>query len=466
MRALAAAPIAYVLALILSKAAGFVMLPLVTSSLSVADYARLEVLASVADVAGMICGLGLADAFFRLGTGGDSQCRERRRAELLGCAVLAAALLLALGQGGLSLADAWGFETTPAMRFLAVSVALTAAIELPLGWLRSEGRAWRYATIFMLRTLLQCGLGAALLLQGFGVDGLFAGAAIADLAASILLIILQVRASGLRWPRELLLPALRYGGPLALGGIAGFALGSLDRWFLVAAVPAIELAQYGLAVKFGALVVVAMQPFGLWWYPRRLAVLDQTDGAAQSACAVGVGLTLLWCGAACVAVASPLVMRVLLPIDYLGARDWVPYLAICFALHETASLVNVGSYRGTTGLKPMMVNWVGAGAALIGYAVAIPYMGAAGAILATVIAHGLRVILFMAIGRKTAPLAYPWRGPALAVGALLAVIALKPADSSLAQDLGWCAGVILPLSVVLLRAALPFLPSRIIRHAT
>lgn len=466
MRALAAAPIAYMLALILSKAAGFVMLPLVTSTLSVAEYARLEVLASVADLAGMICGLGLADAFFRFGASGDAADRDRRRAALLGCALLAAALLLALGQAGLSLATVYGAEATPAMRFLAVSVALTAAIELPLGWLRSEGRAWRYASIFIMRTLLQCGLGALFLTQGFGVDGLFAGAAVADVIASAILVALQWRASGLRWPGAMLAPALRYGGPLALGGIAGFALGSLDRWFLVAAVPAIELAHYGLAVKFGALVVVAMQPFGLWWYPRRLAVLNQPDGAAQSARAVGAGLTLLWCGAACVSAATPLVMRALLPEEYLGARDWVPYLAVCFALHETASLVNVGSYRGQTGVKPMMVNWVGAGAALIGYAIAIPLMGAAGAILATALAHGLRVILFLSIGRKTAPLDYPWRGAAVAAVVLLLLITLKPTSASLAQDLGWAALVILPLSAVLLRTALPFLPARSLRHAT
>jgi O-antigen/teichoic acid export membrane protein len=465
MRALAAAPIAYVLALILSKAAGFVMLPLVTSSLSVADYARLEVLSSVADIAGVICGLGLADAFFRYGGGGDGD-RDRRRAALLGCAVLAAALLLIIGQAGLSLASAVGFEATPAMRFLAISVALTAAIETPLGWLRSEGRAWRYATIFILRTLLQCGLGAVLLMQGYGVDGLLAGAAAADLAASALLVALKGREVGLRWPGAMLAPALRYGGPLALGGIAGFALGSLDRWFLAASVPAIELAHYGLAVKFGALVVVAMQPFGLWWYPRRLAVLNEADGAQRSARAVGAGLIVLWCGAACVAATAPLAMRALLPVDYLGAREWVPYLAICFALHETASLVNVGSYRGATGLKPMMVNWAGAIVALIGYAVTIPLMGAAGAILATAVAHGLRVALFLAIGRKTAPLDYPWRGPAFAVAVLIALITLKPADATLAEDLACAALVITPLAILLLRTLLPFLPGRSLRHAT
>ena len=466
MRALAAAPLAYILALVLSKAAGFVMLPLVTGSLSVADYARLEVLASIADLAGMICGLGLADAFFRFAAASPAEERPKRSAELLGCALIAAGLLLALGQGGLSLLAHLGLETTPALRFLAVSVALTAAIELPLGWLRSEGRAWRYATIFILRTALQCGVSAALLLRGHGVDGMFFAAALADAAAAILLIALQIRSVGVRWPGAVLWRAVRYGGPLALGGIAGFALGSLDRWFLAAAVPAVELAHYGLAVKFGALVVVVMQPFGLWWYPRRLSVLEQVDGAARSAQMVGAGLILLWSGAACVAAAAPLAMRLLLPEDYLGARAWVPWLALCFALHETASLINVGSYRGQTGMRPMLVNWAGAEIALVGYAVAIPLIGAAGAVLATLLAHGLRIALFLKIGRALAPISYPWRGAALAAGALALLIAVKPGQASLNEDVIWACLIILPLCAGLIRFGLTLAPSRSLRHAT
>ncbi len=466
MRALAAAPIAYVLALVLSKAAGFIMLPLVTSALSVSDYARLEVLASVADVASMICGLGLADAFFRFATSGADADRGRRCGELLGCAILVAALLLALGQGGLSVLTWFGGEASPAMRFLAFSVALTAAIELPLGWLRSAGMAWRYATVFLLRTLLQCGVGAALLMNGYGVDGMFAGAAVADLAAAAILLAMQIRAIGLRWPAASLAQALRYGGPLALGGIAGFALGSLDRWFLVTSVPAIELAHYGLAVKFGALVVVVMQPFGLWWYPRRLGVLDRVDGVATTERTVGLGLTLLWTGAACVAAAAPLAMRMLLPEDYLGARSWVPWLALCFALHETASMVNVGSYRGRSGARPMLVNWAGAGVALIGYAILIPLIGAAGAILATAIAHAIRVVLFLRLGGVSASISYPWRGAALAACALIAMIAAKPADASLQSDLTWAGAIILPLTLGLVRRALSTFPIRSFRHAT
>ncbi len=466
MRTLAAAPLAYILALVLSKGAGFLMLPLVTGSLSVAEYARLEVLASVADVASMICGLGLADAFFRFTARGEPAERDRHGAQLLGCAVLFAALLLMTGQLGLTVSAGYGFEVSPAMRFLAVSVALTAAIELPLGWLRGNGKAWSYALIFTGRTAVQCSVSAVLLLQGYGIDAVLAGAALADLVASTLLVGMQIRAIGFRWPGSALLQALRYGAPLAFGGIAGFALGSLDRWFLVSAVPAVDLAHYGLAVKFGALVIMVMQPFGLWWYPRRLATLELADGAARTARTVGGGLTLLWMGAACVAAAAPVAMRFLLPNEYLGARELVPWLALCFALHETASLVNVGSYRGTTGMRPMLVNWAGAAVALFGYAVAIPLIGTAGAILATAFAHSLRVILFLAIGRRTAPVAYPWRGAALGATALVGLAVMKPTDAGLTQDLTWAAAIILPLALAILWSAFQFRPAGKPSHAT
>lgn len=465
MRALLGGPAAYILALLLSKAAGFVMLPLVTRHLSVVDYARLEVLASVSDIAGIVCGLGFADAYYRFALGAAESERRPRAAMMLGAALLGAGLLLVTGQAGLGLAGGLGVEIPAALRLLAVSTALTAAIEVPLGHLRGAGRAWTYALVICGRTALQCGVGAALVLDGWGATGLFAGAAIADVTVSAALVALHIRAVGLRWPGALLPRALVYGGPLALGGIAGFALGSLDRWFLNAAVPPLELAHYGLAVKFGALVIVAMQPFGLWWYPRRMAVLAGPDGLAASARAVGLGLTLLWTGAAGVAAATPLAMRLLLPPDYLGAKAWVPWLAICFALHETASLVNVGGYLGRSGIRPMLINWGGAGVALVGYALTIPSLGVAGAILATLLAHSSRVALFLWTGRTVAPIAYPWRGAAPALIALPILILARPAETSLAGDLLWALLVGPPLWLPLARAALALAPGREARHA-
>jgi hypothetical protein len=111
------------------------------------------------------------------------------------------------------------------------------------------------------------------------------------------------------------------------------------------------------------------------------------------------------------------------------------------------------------------VNWTGAAAALFGYVVAIPLIGVAGAILATAVAHALRVALFLSAGRRSAPISYPWRGAVIGGGALIVIALLKPVDADLAQDLVWAAGIILPLSIILLRAAIAFAPARGLRHA-
>jgi hypothetical protein len=52
------------------------------------------------------------------------------------------------------------------------------------------------------------------------------------------------------------------------------------------------------------------------------------------------------------------------------------------------------------------------------------------------------------------------------VAVLIALITLKPADATLAEDLACAALVITPLAILLLRTLLPFLPGRSLRHAT
>lgn len=399
------APFAYALALAMSKAAGFLMLPLVTRALPVADYAQLEVLASIADVAGMLAGLGLAEAWYRLATRPDAPPDLAGR--LLGSAILMAGLLLLLALSGLTLAHSLGLSIPAALWPLTISVILTATIELPFGRLRQEGRPWSYVRLFVLRTILQCGFGLGFLWLGWGVTGLFLGTALADVTIATLLIQDRIRRDGLLWPGPWLAPALAYGVPLALGGLAGFALGSLDRWFLVHQVSAADLARYGLAVKFATLVAVAIQPFGLWWYPQRLAVLARSDGRAATGRFVGIGLAMLWSAAAGIAILAPPVLMLLVPAEYHDATRWIPWLVLCAALHETASLINVGCYTGRHGTRPMVVNWVGAAIALALYALTIPTLGVMGAILATACAHLARIVLFLAWGRWAAPVRYP-----------------------------------------------------------
>lgn len=452
-----AQPLCYAAALALAKGVSLIMVPIVTNHLHPADYALVELLASVADVGGVLLGLGLADTLYRFSGATDANGRGAT-AEVVGLALAAAALFLVVGQSVVpALAAVLPERVDPlALRLLVVSLALTACIEVPFAWLRMTDRAGLYLTLAVGKAVAQAGLVILALTQGWGVTGVIAAAATADVLLSAALVTIQIRASGQR-PRLCLALSrrlLRYGTPLTLAGVAGFVLGSCDRWFLMG--NAEDLAHYALAGKFALATAMLMQPFDLWWYPRRLSVLARADGATRSAEMVGFGMALAVLAASAVALAGPLAIMWLTPLVYHGAIAYVPWLTLIAALHATASLVNVGCYAGRTGDRPMAVNAAAAAVALVGYWLLIPGWGVVGAIAATVAAQILRVTLFWWLGRSSAPILYPFaRIGVLALAGIILVAALpRPEPGGLAVLVGG-GGVVLLIGLALGLGLLP-----------
>jgi O-antigen/teichoic acid export membrane protein len=399
----------YAVATLAGRGIGFLMLPVITGHLSPADYGVLELLAAVADAGGILLGFGLTDTLFRFVAQAGPGEREVVAAKVLGQAVALSLLGLALVLAVLGAFSA----LVPAplrpeqMAIVAVSLAAGTCVQVPLAWLRLTDRAGLYVGSMLGRGVLQATLVSAALVGGFGVTGMLAATALVDTALAVLLVIRQARRTGL--VLGLHRPLLAYGGPLVLSGLAGFVLGSLDRWFLVGAVPVEAIGRYGLAVKLALLVPLAMQPFELWWYPRRLAVLAGPDGDRRHARIAALGIAWVLAAAAGAALAGPFAVRLLTPEPYHAATAWLPWLALAAVLQITGSLVNVRSYARRTGTIPSLVNAAAAGVTLLGYLTLIPAHGVAGAVASTIVGMSVRLVLFLAMDRILAA-----RAPALA----------------------------------------------------
>jgi len=418
MRALLSSTALYALAIVAAKGVSFLMLPVVTGHLSPAEYGALELLISIADVAGLVLAMGLADALFRFG-------REAGMgATLLGFSLALGVAMLGLGQVTvLAAAPALPPVLDPLhLHILAATLALTAAIQVPLAWLRFRGRPGAFAAVSVAKAAGQAGLVVLFLSQGYGVTGILLGGLIADGLSAALLVGLQIRDVGLAVDPARIRRVLPYGLPLVVSGLFGFVLGSFDRWILAATVTPEALALYGLAAKFGLIAALAMQPFEMWWYPRRLGLLDSEEGRRSSARYVALGLTWATLCASGVALASPPVIAWLTPAAYHGAAAWVPWLAAIAFLHAATNLLNVGCYAGRSTHLPMAINGAAAGVALTGYLLLIPSFGVEGTIAATLLAQGVRLCAFFAFSQRSHPI--PHRILRLAIVPVTAVVAV------------------------------------------
>jgi O-antigen/teichoic acid export membrane protein len=428
------------LSLLFSKALAFVTIPLTTGHLAPADYGRLELALSIIEAFGIVLTLGLADSLFRFTAEAEEGERRRIAGGLAGMA-----LLLCLGIGALLqvgvvvLAPRLGLASV--QRALAIglfSASLSGLIELPLAFMRLRGQAGLFLLFTTARAALQVAVMAVTLNAGWGVEGLLAGNAAVDLCIASVLLISHIRVCGLRIDRAIVARAAGYNLPLIGGSLAMFVLGSCDRWFLAGVVSPATLGFYGLSVKLSLIAPLAIQPFGMWWYARRIAVLRQPGGIEASARGVSVGLVLLAAGVLAACVGAPLLLTILAPPVYRAALDYLPWLALCAALNEICSLVNVGAYAEHKGYRILAVNGAGAAVAFLLYALLTPHSGVWGAIEATLAGHATRLGLYLALGRRSAPIAYPW---ALAAE-LFVLVAGLVAGLRAAESVGFVAGVL------------------------
>ncbi len=398
---------AYALAIALSKGVSLVMLPIITHALPLAEYGRLELWVACADIGSVILGFGLVDALLRFASS-DSSKPKAQASIIFGISMMVACGGLALGQ----------FFATPLLhvlpaglpetefRILLATLALTACVQIPLLWLRMQDKALHYCGLFAGKAILQAGLIIFTLELGYGVAGiLFAGLA-ADIVLTVILAIMQYRDTGIRFSWNATRKILPYNAPLMIGGLAGCMLGSFDRMILVPMVGADAVAHYALAGKFALMVALAAEPFNMWWFARRFAVLNEQGGALTTARTIVMGSTYIACAAFGIALVAPWMILFLTPESYHPAAMWVPFLCGLAALHAITNLVTVGTYIGKTGLLPTYINYFSAFIAFAGYMLLIPSFGVAGAVGATYIAYIVRFICFFTASQKRAYIPY------------------------------------------------------------
>ncbi len=440
------ATLLYAFAMAWAKGLAMLTVPLLTRMLPPAEFGRLELLSSAAEIGGLIAGAGLVDTLFRFAStpGKDSRLAAAR---IVGLSLSIAAIgALAAMVFAPALARAMPLPT-PArdMVLLGIAVAVEAAIGVPLGWLRMHRRAGAFAAMSVLRATLQAGLVVALVAAGYGIEGvLLAGCATCLIVASILTA-RQARETGIALAPKASLRMLAYGLPLIGSGIASFVLGTADRWLLAGTVSPASLGQYALAAKIAMVVALLAQPFELWWYPQRLSLIHTPEGLVRSSRIVGAGAAGLLCAGAATALVGPWLISVMAPASYAPARAMVPFLVAGLVLQLLSSMANAGCYARATSNVTMTITGTAAAVTLALYLLSIPRFGVNGAIGATVAGQAVRLALFAVVSQRTVPLTWPL-GRLTLVAIAACGTGAAPLRGSVA--LGW-AGLILTTAIAM-----------------
>lgn len=462
----------YVASIALTKGFSLIAIPLIANFIEPSEYGRLDVAASFMEFLGIVFAMGLADTLIRFTSMEKEEAKRKNVAgQIIGTGIMLAIVLGVVVQFFVPLF----LDTMPipfgegAIRAGFLAATLAGLIALPLAWVRLKDQPLLFLLYTGTRGFLQAVATITVAWAGYSVETILYTNAAVDIVISTVVLGIMVKETGVTFKLEAFKRTLNYGLPLVGGSLAMFVLGACDRWFLASAVPTSSLAHYAVATKLALAAPLLMQPFGLWWYAQRLRVLEEPDGLQKSADIIGMGFTILLVSAAAISLAGPLFIHLTMPEEYMQATRYLPWLIGITVLNESNSLLNVGVYRKNHGFLVLMINSICAAIALIGYWLFVPEYGIVGAIAVTILAQSVRLVLFVIIGQRSAPIPYPFvRTGMLAILATFIIWIAPGVFSSLALVSWFIAGMaaLAAASIMLGLAKITVpRPGRVVRHS-
>lgn len=433
----------YGLGIVLMKGVSLLMLPIVTRYLTPSEYGVLDVLLTWMNLLSIVLGMGFAEVLYRFSRNTVTQASVYN--SLLQLHIWILLPLLLLGSALCMLAAPW-LPASLQWSLLLLSLwaaGLASALTLPLCWLRMQDHADWFFYCTAGKALLQALCCWALLQLGYGVLAVL----YASLFSHIVLICLVLYKTPVTWHFPGFSQSergyLRYGVPLIFSGLCLFLVFGAERWIIAGVLSASVLAQYAVASQFALMVAVCVEPFTLWWYPKRLAMLAEPDGLQRVANTAVLGCILTIAAALLIGAAGPWVIRWLIPQAYHQAAGVLPWLCLVMAFKQCSHLLNTGCYVGESTLQIGKINGALAVLAPCLYLAGCLLAALDGLIAALVLVYGLRLAWFYRTSQQLLHLPYPHQALLSVLAAASCVFVLGHFVSAISQLTLWLLVILL-----------------------
>jgi O-antigen/teichoic acid export membrane protein len=416
--------ILYGFSLALMKGLSLIMLPFVAHTLSPDEFGRVEVLSSITIIASVIVGFGLEDSLYRFA----GLARNVQRQRVMASAIFTLATLMSV----ISLLFLWLFVEQiqkhipgniplEAIILGLCIVSFEAMIAVPLGWLRMNDQASEFCIATIGRAFIQVVLTLWFIQVSPTVTSIFAAGFIAVIIQLAYLIFWQCQTTKWIWLPKTFKKILIYSFPLLGTGLVGFALMGADRLFVAHYTSLEQVALYGVAAKFAIGVVLFLQPYTMWWVPKRFQTLVQPNGAHSVAQFTSFGLLYLAIATFMIMTTSEFLITLLMPVSYLDAMNCLLILACAMFAKEAAELLNIGAFTGRNTYEQFFINCI---ISLLGIGLLwslVPLHGAYGAAISLCIAMSAKAIGIFLLSQKRLPLPFSY---GLLFGTPIAIVIL------------------------------------------
>lgn len=329
----------YGLATVLSRVAGFFMIPLYTHYLGPNDYGILQLVGITIEAIGIVLGFGVAGAVYRyyFETKDPDQQKIVMSTAFLGVPFIAfagfglfatqSALLASLA---LESAGQWHYIV-----IALITLWFNQILELVSTYLRVKEQSTQVLLLSVSKLVVSLSLNIYFVaIAQIGVIGIFLSNMIAGGIFAICLYPVLLHKIGFSFSWPLARKMLRFGLPITPANLASLVVNTSDRFFLKAFQSLTEVGIYSLGYRLGSMVFYFVRvPFMQIWEPRRYLLFR--DGASPEIfakiatyfwglmCFVGIAISIL----------IKDVIKILSPAEYWFAAAIAPAVVLCYIIY-------------------------------------------------------------------------------------------------------------------------------------
>ncbi len=449
-------------AAILSKAVGFLMIPVYTHYLTTADYGRLELLDLTATLIAMLASMGMSAAAMRYFYDSD----DPRRGRVAISTALIGGCLFAAGGASILMVGAWPLAAALLgdgalywyVILSAASLFFDSASSVAQSYMRILGRSGLLTTVSLLRLVVGLSLNILFVVVfRLGVAGVLLGGLGGSLVAFAIQTVWLVRRVGLHFDGEVFGKLWRYGFPLVPSAFATFVVAYADRYLLRQFGTLDDVGVYALAYKFGFLVqFLLIGPFHTVWDPRIFDVARRSDARETFARILVYWFVGLMWGALALSVGTHAIIPVISPEPYWSGRNYVWMIALGYVFNGLHVYCRLGLM--VTDRTKAIGKTVGALAPLwiALYAVLIWKATALGAAVATLLSYLGTWIAILIVSQRAYPLPIEWGRLALALAVGAAAYAAAVCAVPWQSWAGWAVQALIVLAYPGALAAIGF----------
>ncbi|WP_434998296.1 lipopolysaccharide biosynthesis protein [Vibrio scophthalmi] len=351
-------------ALLMMKGASLITLPFMTHYLSVKQIGQLELLATSTVLFTLLTSLSMHESLYRFIATLEDKHQQREQTNRLYItaiciSLLVVTILFGLYKGLQLLAPSlilFHYFTPMQWILIATAVVLESALAISLAWLRLQGRAEVFFKLSVVS--VTCQVSLILLVVRFypSVTAVFCVGVATALLQCLLLHCYH------RFHLQLLTPTqiahyLRYCLPIMGSALIAFGLNGGERWIVAQTLNLELLGQYAIALKFALAVGILLQPFHMWWMPKRFECW-QTQGAKKTAQNSQAGIVYACVMSLGVVWLAKWFIILYLPSHYSLAVNLIVMTVAAMLYKELVEIVNIGLLKSQQTRRLLLVNLI------------------------------------------------------------------------------------------------------------